>query len=134
MDGFTVSGELRLQPFEWELRAGQRLRPLPQRHRHGRRRTARKVRAAGAGTVVYVGWNWADGADPAWIVVIAHSSDAPDLVRPHAADASRAVSVGEHVKKGEVIGYEGSTGHSTGAHLHWMVELNGDFVNPRLFL
>ena len=35
---------------------------------------------------------------------------------------------------GQVIGYEGNTGHSTGAHLHWMVDANGDFVNPRLFL
>ncbi len=32
------------------------------------------VRAAGAGRVVYVGWNYADGANPAWIVIIAHSS------------------------------------------------------------
>jgi murein DD-endopeptidase MepM/ murein hydrolase activator NlpD len=38
------------------------------------------------------------------------------------------------VSKGQVIGYEGSTGKSTGAHLHWMVELNGSFTNPRLFL
>ena len=31
------------------------------------------VHASGAGRVVYFGWNYADGADPAWIVVIAHS-------------------------------------------------------------
>ena len=32
-----------------------------------------QVRASGSGTVVYIGWNYADGADPAWIVIIAHS-------------------------------------------------------------
>ena len=37
-------------------------------------------------------------------------------------------------KTGQIIGYEGNTGHSTGAHLHWMVELDGKFVNPRLFV
>ena len=31
------------------------------------------VHASGGGRVVYVGWNYADGADPAWIVIIAHS-------------------------------------------------------------
>jgi murein DD-endopeptidase MepM/ murein hydrolase activator NlpD len=46
----------------------------------------------------------------------------------------RPVEVGEVVSKGQVIGYEGNTGNSTGAHLHWMVERNGDFVNPRAFL
>ena len=33
------------------------------------------VHASGNGKVVYVGWNYADGADPAWIVIIAHSSN-----------------------------------------------------------
>ena len=46
----------------------------------------------------------------------------------------RPVLVGQVVAQGEVIGYEGSTGRSTGAHLHWMVEFNGAFQNPRLFL
>jgi murein DD-endopeptidase MepM/ murein hydrolase activator NlpD len=32
------------------------------------------------------------------------------------------------------VGYEASTGRSTGCHLHWMVELDGQFVNPRLFV
>ena len=56
-----------------------------------------------------------------------------DVVRAHAAEATGRRS-GRSVKKGQVIGDEGSTGHATGAHLHWMVELNDDFVNPRLFL
>ncbi len=89
------------------------------------------VRSAGAGTVVYVGWNYADGADPAWIVIIAHSSS---LVTWYAhMQPTYPVRAGDHVSRGQTIGYEGSTGHSTGAHLHWMVEFNGVFVNPLLF-
>jgi murein DD-endopeptidase MepM/ murein hydrolase activator NlpD len=89
------------------------------------------VRASGAGRVVYIGWNYADGADPAWIVIIAHSSN---LTTWYAHLQSRyPVRAGQVVSKGQVIGYEGNTGHSTGAHLHWMVEYNGSFVNPRLF-
>ena len=91
-----------------------------------------KIKAAAAGTVAYVGWNWADGPDPAWIVVIAHSGN----LRTWYAhmQPTRPVLVGQHVSKGEVIGVQGSTGHATGAHLHWMVELDGNFSNPRLFL
>ncbi len=90
------------------------------------------VQASAAGVVVYVGWNWADGSDPAWIVVVAHSAN----LRTWYAHLlpKRPVEVGDSVEAGQTIGYEGNTGNSTGAHLHWMVELDGSFVNPRLFL
>jgi murein DD-endopeptidase MepM/ murein hydrolase activator NlpD len=91
-----------------------------------------KVRAAAKGTVVYIGWNWADGSDPAWIVVIAHSSSLKTWYAH--MQPKRPVEVGEVVSKGQVIGYEGNTGNSTGAHLHWMVERNDEFVNPRAYL
>jgi murein DD-endopeptidase MepM/ murein hydrolase activator NlpD len=89
------------------------------------------VRASGAGRVVYCGWNYADGADPAWIVIVAHSSRLATWYA-HMTSGCPA-GAGEMVKKGEVIGHEGNTGQSTGAHLHWMVQYNGEFVNPRLF-
>jgi murein DD-endopeptidase MepM/ murein hydrolase activator NlpD len=38
------------------------------------------------------------------------------------------------VTTGQIIGYEDTTGHSTGCHLHWMVEYQGEFRNPRLFV
>jgi murein DD-endopeptidase MepM/ murein hydrolase activator NlpD len=92
------------------------------------------VKASGAGTVVYIGWNYADGSDPAWIVIIAHSDTLQTWyahMQPRYPGGIRAGSV---VKAGQVVGYEGNTGRSTGAHLHWAVMFHGDFANPRLFL
>ena len=44
------------------------------------------------------------------------------------------VTAGQKVAKGQQIGYVGSTGYSSGAHLHFQVELNGTAVNPNTYL
>ena len=44
------------------------------------------------------------------------------------------VKVGDHVEKGQQIGLSGTTGRSTGNHLHFQVEENGVAVNPLLYL
>jgi murein DD-endopeptidase MepM/ murein hydrolase activator NlpD len=92
------------------------------------------VRASGDGTVVYIGWNYADGVDPAWIVIIAHSQGLQTWYAHMSPRYPGGIHAGSTVRAGQVIGYEASTGHSTGAHLHWAVMLNGTFENPRLFL
>jgi len=92
------------------------------------------VRASGDGTVVYIGWNYADGADPAWIVIVAHSDSMQTWYAHLQARYPGGLHAGSVVKQGQLIGYEGNTGHSTGAHLHWAVMFHGEFANPRLFL
>ena len=130
MDKFTISGEYGCSSFSWYAPGNGCAH-----YHNGIDLVApygTKVRAAAAGVVAKCGWNWADGPDPAWIVVIAHAGDVRTWyahMKPTCPDAE-----GSSVKKGQVIGYEGNTGKSTGAHLHWMVEKNGSFVNPRLFL
>lgn len=93
------------------------------------------IRAAGDGTVVFAGPNPYDPAPKAWIVIVAHSTNLVTWYG-HVDNAVRppAVRAGEFVREGQVIAYNGVTGRTTGPHLHWMVEFNGNFVNPRLFL
>jgi hypothetical protein len=45
-----------------------------------------------------------------------------------------ALKVGAAVKKGQTIGYMGSTGNSTGAHLHWGIKKDGKWIDPEPYL
>jgi murein DD-endopeptidase MepM/ murein hydrolase activator NlpD len=93
------------------------------------------IRASAPGVVLFAGPNPYDPVPKAWIVIIAH---AENLVTwyAHVDNGPHPITVraGDHVATGEIIAYEGLTGRTTGPHLHWMVEFNDTFVNPRLFL
>lgn len=52
----------------------------------------------------------------------------------HMKKGSRKVKVGDKVKKGQVLGYMGSTGNSTGAHLHFDLKIKGSYVDPEPYL
>jgi len=52
------------------------------------------------------------------------------LTTRYAHLSAYAVKVGDQIKRGQVIGYVGSTGHSTGPHLHYEILANGQLINP----
>ena len=86
------------------------------------------VHAAAAGTIASAGWN--DGGYGIMIDV-----DHGNGYHTWYAHLSRVeVHAGEHVYKGEPIGLVGTTGFSTGPHLHYQVMLNGTAVDPTPFL
>ncbi|HUQ44451.1 MAG TPA: peptidoglycan DD-metalloendopeptidase family protein [Candidatus Limnocylindria bacterium] len=89
------------------------------------------IRASGAGKVIIAGRS---PYDSAWIVIIAHSSQLVTWYGHVDNIKKPVVRVGQYVAKGQVIAYEGTTGNSTGPHLHWAVQLDSNWVNPRLFL
>ena len=77
--------------------------------------------------MITAGWSNSAGN---W-VVIDHGNG---LVTKYMHHSEILVSAGQTVKKGQQIGKVGSTGYSTGAHLHFQVELNGVAVNPDEYL
>lgn len=87
------------------------------------------VRAPGDGVVAFVGWNPYDGSDPSFMVVIGHAGGYTSRFM-HLQGRS-AVSAGQSVRRGQVIGYMGNTGNSTGTHLHWEVYRGETPINPR---
>ncbi len=82
-----------------------------------------KIVAAKSGTVVTATSNRAYGN----YVVINHGGGVCTL---YAHQSALAVSAGQHVNEGDLIGYVGSTGYSTGPHLHFEVIINGATTNP----
>ncbi len=85
------------------------------------------VVAPGDGKVIYAGRSKAFGK----IVILRHGFG---IVTKFAHNSKLKVRKGQKVKRGEVIALVGSTGRSTGAHLHYEVWVNGKPANPKRFL
>ena len=85
------------------------------------------VAATAEGTISLAEWSGAYGL----LVEIDHGAD---LATRYAHLSGLAVSAGQRVRKGQVLGYVGSTGSSTGPHLHYEVRMAGEAVDPTAFL
>jgi murein DD-endopeptidase MepM/ murein hydrolase activator NlpD len=85
------------------------------------------IHAAGNGIVVSAGWDGGYGN----FVLIDHGNG---LVTGYGHQSRIAVTRGQTVTQGEVVGYEGSTGYSTGPHVHFEVRINNVPHNPRLYV
>jgi len=85
------------------------------------------IRAPYAGTVSRRFFNTGYGNR----LILSHGRVAGVSVQTAFNHATRyVVSAGQRVRRGQVIGYVGSTGYSTGCHLHLMIWLNGRLVDP----
>jgi|SoiMethySBSTD1v2_1073268.scaffolds.fasta_scaffold252958_3 murein DD-endopeptidase MepM/ murein hydrolase activator NlpD len=84
-------------------------------------------RAAAGGTVIHAGWLGGYGN----LVVVDHGNG---LSTAYAHASSILVSVGQSVSQGETVSLVGSTGNSSGPHLHFEVRVNGVAVDPLLYL
>jgi murein DD-endopeptidase MepM/ murein hydrolase activator NlpD len=89
--------------------------------------TGTPIWAAAAGTVIHAGWLGGYGN----LVVVDHGNG---LATAYAHASAILVAVGQQVAQGETVALIGSTGNSSGPHLHFEVRVNGVAVDPLLYL
>ena len=88
--------------------------------------TGTPIMASGSGIIKKAGWCGGGGN----CVVIRHNSTY-ETIYAHMSKFAKAIKKGVRVKQGQTIGYVGSTGKSTGPHLHYEVIVNGKKVNSQ---
>ncbi len=88
--------------------------------------TGTPIYAAGDGRIVFIGRNGGYGK----YVKIKHNAEY-STAYAHASRFARGMKKGRRVKQGQVVAYVGSTGASTGPHLHYEIHRNGKQVNPQ---
>ena len=86
--------------------------------------TGTPIMASGSGTVITAGWRGNGGN----CVRIRHNSS---YTTGYGHLSKFATKVGKKVRQGQIIGYVGNTGMSTGPHLHYTVKYNGKFINSQ---
>ena len=91
----------------------------------GPRRSARRSTPPATASIDKVGWESGYGK----YVRIRHSNGY-ETAYGHMTAFARSTQPGARVRQGQVIGYVGSTGLSTGPHLHYEILVNGRFVDP----
>lgn len=87
------------------------------------------ILAVQSGLIDMAGWNGGYGQ---WVEV--NHGGGVSSGYGHMIDGSITVAVGQQVKAGQVIGLRGSTGHSTGCHLHFEIHIDGSRCNPRWYM
>ena len=87
--------------------------------------TGTPIIAAGSGVISEAGWYSSYGR----YIRIRHNSTY-DTAYAHLSRIARGIRPGARVEQGQVIGYVGSTGRSTGPHLHYEILVNNRKVNP----
>jgi len=92
-----------------------------------RAKTGTPVRAPAAGTVTFVDWDGGYGK----CVIVQHDGR---LSTRYAHLSGYAVKLGQYVRRGQIIGYVGATGRTTGSHLHYEVLKRGAPVDPKNYL
>ena len=89
------------------------------------------IRASNSGKVIYSGWYGGYGK----VVILEHGIvNGKSITTLYAHMNSIKVVNGQRVNKGDVLGYEGTTGYSTGPHCHFEVRVNGTHTNPRKYI
>ncbi len=88
-------------------------------------RTGTPIRSTATGQIIKRGWSGGYGK----MIVIQHGSKYRTLYA-HMSRFAEGTSVGSYIKQGQVIGYVGSTGLSTGPHLHYEFHVNGRHRDP----
>ena len=87
------------------------------------------IYASAGGTVTKAGYNKAGaGTGYGYSIIINHGGGYSSV---YAHCLSLTVSAGQTVKQGQLIGYVGSTGRSTGNHCHFEIRLNGSYIPPQ---
>lgn len=88
------------------------------------------IRAAADGKVTHMGFDSSGG----WRLIVSHAPHGGrSLTTSYLHAQGYSVRAGANVKRGQIVGWVGSTGWSTGCHLHFSTKLGGQQVNPTKF-